>query len=193
MARIGFRNVHVAKITKDDETGFECGTPRKLPPAVEGTFNPNFTRTPYRGDDRTVETIVSMGTGEITLSTHELTDEDLAFLHGHEIKPDGVVVRKSTDVPPEVAVLFETTRSNNKSRYMVLYKCVFAPGEQSHATKPEGAPEPQNDSITGSFTERAYDNAWEAHIDAQNPTHDAQIAANWFKSVYGSTTPVATP
>ncbi|MGG3623864.1 major tail protein [Bacillus gobiensis] len=188
MPRIGFKNLYVAKVLKDSRTELSYETPVYLGDTIEGNLNPNFSRTPYYANDTLKKVYTSMGQGEITLGLGELSDEMSALLFGHKINTDGILEKKESDVAPEFAVLFETPVGDGDSKYVVITKATFTPGEQSMSTKGEGI-EPQTDSVTGSFVPREFDGKWQVSADTRDETTDPTVFTNWFTKVYGQPTP----
>jgi phi13 family phage major tail protein len=176
--RIGFKNLYFSKMIEDNEAGAQYEPLKKLAAAIEGTISPSGGNSLLYADDGPSESLTSSGSGEVSLGVKYLEDEIEALIYGHELAEDGSVDKKSTDVPPYGALIFETTTSTGKSKYYVLYKTKFSPGELSAQTKGEEV-EGQTDSVSGSFLRRDFDEKWMTSADKNNVKVTAASLVEW--------------
>jgi phi13 family phage major tail protein len=182
---IGLSNIVYAKLTADT-VDLEKATyeqPVRIPGAIAATVNPNTTEETLFADDGPYESATTLGAISLELNVVDLPLETQAELFGHKIV-DGVLIRKSTDTPPWVAVGFKTLKSNGKYRYTWLAKGKFSLGEQSAETKGD-AVNYQTPTATGAFVKRECDDEWERHIDEDMTEFDPTKASNWFNNPYG--------
>jgi len=117
----------------------------------------------------------------------EAKDIDLntqAALLGHSVT-GGVLVKKSTDTAPYVALGFKSKKSNGSYRYVWLYKGKFALQEQEYQTA-EDKPKFQTPKIKGTFIKRTFDNAWQKIGDEDHPDWAVSTGTNWFTAVDGA-------
>ncbi|EJW14155.1 phage major tail protein [Paenibacillus alvei DSM 29] len=73
-AAVGLKNMHYAKLIKDDETGVEYSTPKRLAPAITANITPTVNSATLFADDGPLLTANALG--EITV---EIGITDLPF------------------------------------------------------------------------------------------------------------------
>ena len=156
--------------------------PVAVPGVISATINPNASNDTLFADDGPYEVASSIGAIGLELNVADLDYETQAALLGHKIDEKGALVRKSTDVPPWVAVGFRSLKSNGKYRYTWLYKGKFATPEQSNQTKGDSI-NWSTPTISGNFVKRDCDDAWEVHADADDVAA-ASILATFLTTVY---------
>lgn len=183
MATIGLKNLHVAVLT--DEEALTYAAPVKLSPAIEANIEIGTESATLYGDDRAIEAADSLGDIEIELNVADLSPDHYALLLGKTKNADGVIIDKSSDVAPYVALLFEMPKADGKKKMWCYYKVKFqVPGTEA-ATKGDSV-EFQTQTING----KAFplDNEeYRAQIDTSDPDTDAAVAAAWYTSVYKET------
>lgn len=181
MPQVGLRDLHYAVLTSDDSTGVEYDTPKPIVGAINATITPTTNSATLYADDGAAETATALGEITVALNTKDLPSEVQADLLGHEVNSEGVLIRKSTDVAPYVAIGFKSEKSNGKFRYVWLYKGKFQPSEQAYNTKTD-TPEFQTPTINGTFVRREFDDAWQATGDEDDDTFTG--GDTWFDEVY---------
>lgn len=181
---IGFDMLHYATLTTDPTAGEATyGTPVRVVGAVSASINPNTSESTFFADDGPMETASTLGQIELTISSAKIPKKDLAALLGHTITTAGILVKKSTDTPPWVAVGGRALKSNGKYKYFWLLKGKMTPSESNYQTK-EDSVEFQPDSISGSFVKRDSDQAWYIEVDEDDEEEGVAAAvAAWFTSV----------
>lgn len=187
--QVGLRDLHYAILTKDDTTGVAYQTPVKIAGAINAKISPKSETATLYADDGPDETATTLGEIDVELEVKDLPLEVQAALLGHTIS-GGVLVKKSEDIAPYVALGFKSAKSNGKNRYVWLMKGQFQLPEQEYKTK-EGKPAFQTPKIKGTFIKRQYDGMWQKIADEDHPDYVQSIGANWFNSVEGAadTTP----
>lgn len=183
---IGLRNVVYAELTNDPPAGGKAtyGEIKPIAGAISANINPNASSETLFADDGPFETASTIGQITLDLNVADLPLEVQAELFGHEITPNGVLIRKAGDIPPWVAVGFKSLKSNGKYRYTWLAKGKFGLPEQNNETKGDSV-NFQTPTATGSFVKRECDDEWERHIDEDSAGFTPEQAENWFKNPYG--------
>lgn len=178
MARIGVRKLYYAICTKDNETGISYGTPKRIVGLNQIDINPSVQRATAYGDDLPLETASSISDITVGINSVYLPLEDRAALLGHTIDENGVMVSKTDDEAPYVAIMFESKQSGGAIQYEKLLKGQFAESQETFDTKGENI-NFQLPSIEGSFVARANDGKWRKTL----VTTDTTVATSWYASV----------
>lgn len=184
---IGLRNVVIADLVTDPGEGGVATYEDiyKVPGAISANVNPNASSETLFADDGPYETAATIGQISMELNVADLPLELQAKLFGHTLTAEGVLIRKSGDTPPWVAVGFKSLKSNGKYRYTWLAKGKFGMPEQNNETKGDSVSF-QTPTTTGSFVKRECDDEWERHIDEDSTGFTPEQATNWFNNPYGS-------
>lgn len=190
MAIIGLKNLVVTELLTDDATTGKAtySTIKKLAGAISANINPNASNETLFADDGPFDTASTIGQISLDLNVADLSLEDQAFLLGHTITAEGVLIRKGADTPPWVAVGFKSLKSNGKYRYTWLAKGKFSLPEQNNETKGDSV-NFQTPTVSGSFVKRESDDEWERHIDEDTTGYTPEQGTNWFTNPFGTPTP----
>lgn len=180
MATVGVNKLHYAILKKDDATGVEYETPVR----IAGVINVNLSRTTNSNtlyaDDSPYEAATSYGGTSISIEVADLPLEAQAALLGHELK-DGVLIRKSTDQAPYVAILFESTLADGTTQYVKALKGVFRVPNEEYNTKTD-SPEFKTLTIEADFISRKYDHRVDMTVRSSD-SDAAKHIATWYTSV----------
>jgi phi13 family phage major tail protein len=179
--RVGLDSLHYAILTQDDANGVAYNGPVAVDGIISAKISAKENSATLYSDNRPSETSTALG--EITVD-FELKDIPLslqAALLGHTIT-NGVIVRKSTDSAPYVALGFRSLKSNGKNRYIWLYKGRFGIPDDQYKTK-EDKPDYQSQTMSGTFITLENNSQWKAEGDEDEAGFTA--GATWFNSVYG--------
>ena len=176
MPKIGVKNLYYALLTKDDET-VTYGTPKRIVGLNTIDINPTVQRATAYGDDVPLETASSISDITVSLDSVYLPLEDKAALLGHKII-DGVMVSKTDDEAPYVAIMFESKQTQGAIQFEKLLKGKFAESQETFNTKGENI-DYQLHSLNGSFVARAYDGQWRKTVVSTDTT----LAQTWYASV----------
>lgn len=179
MPKIGVKNFYYAICTKDDETGVTYGTPKRIVGLNTIEINPTVQRATAYGDDVPLETASSISEITVNLDSVYLPLEDKASLLGHTVT-DGVMISKTDDESPYVAIIFESKQTKGAIQYEKLLKGKFSEVQETFNTKGENI-EYQLHSLQGSFVARAYDGQWRR----TTVSTDTTLATSWYASVEG--------
>lgn len=143
MAKIGFEYVVAAEldmsVSKSKETA-KYKNARVISPAASVNGSPNTSDVKDYGDDRTVETDVSVTGGTLSLELNEPTMENEAWMLGHEVDVTGGMVRNVNDIPPFLGVGFVgKSKRDGKVVYKskIYLKSQFKEPSDDNATKQE--------------------------------------------------------
>ncbi|WAH38619.1 major tail protein [Alicyclobacillus dauci] len=190
MAKVGLRNFHYAVLTQDDSTGVDYGAIKSVPGIVTSKIQPKSNAATLYADDGPSETATVLGEVDVTIELSELPVEDQAAILGHTIDGNGVLVKKSSDQAPYIAVGFISRKSSGKDLYVWLLKGKAQVPEDDLQTQ-EDKPNFATTSLTLTFVRREYDNAYDARGDEDNSSFTG--SATWFDSVYGGSNDTTAP
>lgn len=180
--QIGVSDLHYAIMTSDEiDSTPAYEAPVKIPGVTTINVNPNASVETLFADDGPYESAATLGQIQVEIMAADLNLDTQAALLGHTVTAEGMLVRKSTDVPPNVAIGFRSLKSNGKYRYTWLAKGKFVPSEMNSETKGDTI-NFQTSSITGNFLKRASDDEWERHIDEDQAEWLQAHSDNWFTS-----------
>lgn len=172
----GLKNIHVAKIASGS-----YATPVAVLGAKEINVELSYEEVTMYADDAIdyMDYIFAGGSG--TLSLTGLSADEYELLFG-STKVDGGVVVKSTDVSPELELLFENDKLGvNGKRMYVLYAVKFAPPSISSKTK-EGSV--SDEAIELSFTVRELaDGKIFKFVDTDSEDAPEGIEDDWYTEV----------
>lgn len=120
------------------------------------------------GDNTVAEMAVSTGVATVEFQFHTIPLEDRVALLGLT-EEDGLIIQKSQVNPPYVAVILEKTKGDGTSELVGLTKGMFTLPSTEAATK-EDTLEFGNDTISGEFSARAFDDVAQvfAHIGKED-------------------------
>ncbi|MNG96004.1 hypothetical protein D3C79_550550 [compost metagenome] len=183
--QIGVSNFVYALLLDDPTEGVATyGATTRVPGIISANVNPNSSNATLFAENGPYETASTIGEIGLELNVADLTFEHQAELFGHSIV-NGVLIRKSSDQPPWVAVGYKTLKSNGRSRYTWLAKGKFALPEQANETKGDSI-NFQTQTASGSFVKRECDDEWERHLDEDSVDYSPSQGTNWFTNPYGT-------
>lgn len=183
--QIGLKDVYYALLTTDPVGGTPTyETPVKIAGAISANINPNASNETLFADDGPYETASTIGQISLELNVADLPLPVQAVLLGHSYE-GAILKRKSSDIPPWVAIGFKTLKSNGKYRFTWLSKGKFSIPEQNNETRGDSV-NFQTPTITGSFVKRDADDEWERHADEDDVDYLASIGTGWFTDPLGS-------
>ena len=149
----GVDNLYVAKIIKDDATGFECDAPIHLAPVAEIGKTTESSSEAHYYDNKAMIVVnsESADTISITMAPPEL--ERLAFITGKSFDAEtGMMVdgERSNDY---YAIMYRTKGTDGKYRYVSRLKGTFSIPEETNQTENNGT-DTTNTSVefTGIYT-----------------------------------------
>ena len=183
MPLIGLDNLYYAVMTTDTSGGVTYLAPTKIANAINIKVDPKQNSSTLYADNGPSETITAMGEISVEIECADITIDDQAVLLGHTVT-GGVIVRKTTDTAPYVAIGFKSKKSNGKYRYSWVVKGKFEePGVENSTA--EDKPKFQTPKLKGTFIMRAFDNMWNRTADEDQASYVETTGTNWFNSVDG--------
>lgn len=191
--RIGVDKLHYAKMTTEDTLNAPpvYEEPKSAPGVMSININPNGSVETLFADDGPYESAATNGQVEVEIQKNQLKTSEKADILGHTVDTDGGIIYSANDVPPYVAIMFRTLRSNGKYRYVTLYKGMFVDPADNNETKGDGI-NFQSETITGRFlklntafkiseTKEAF--PWKYELDEEDDDASAERIAAWFTEV----------
>ena len=170
----GFKNIYVAPLTGDT-----FGTPVPIAGAKQIEAELAYESVQFYADNAIDYSDYIFNGGEGTLTVSGLTTDEYKLLFGSTVADGGVLV-KSTDIAPEVAVLFERKKLGTSDKVLyAIYACKFAPPTIGAQTM-EGSVEEENVELK--FTVRELTNG-EVFFMVDTETHTGTKADNWYQNV----------
>lgn len=182
MARqIGLKDIHIALLTNDDNTGTTYDVPSKLERAISAKLAPKSNSENIYSDD-TVEDVITAFEGvDVEIEINQLSLESRAKLQGAKIVK-GVLIESKNDIPPTIALGFKSKKNNGKYRYVWLLKGKFELAEDEFDTEGE-KPQPKSAKLKGTFFARDYDGNYRFIADEDAVDIDQLIIDGWFAAV----------
>lgn len=171
----GFRNIHIAKLSGE-------GT-YVTPVAVSGAkaieAELAYENIQFYADNAIDFSDFIFTGGEGTLTVAGLTMAEYNTLFGSTVADGGVLV-KSTDIAPEVAILFERNKLGTSEKvYYALYACKFAPPSITAQTFEGGIEE---ETVELQFTVREVADGSVFYM-LDSGEHVGSKATNWYTTV----------
>ena len=180
---IGISNLHVAEMLTDPAGGTATyDTPLSLGKVlIQAQIQPQNATADLYADNQSIDSASATQKVNITLNTAALPLEYQAYILGHSVT-DGVMTVDKDDVPPYLAVLFESNKRNGKKRFVKYYKVQFSESDSTENTKGENI-EYNTPTITGSAIYRVSDGLLGIIADEEAPDFVATTASSWYLSV----------
>ena len=186
MARIaGVKSIHIAKIESYGENGKPTyGEIKELKQFISFSSTKNFSEMNWYSNDIVEETFKSVVDMELEIVLGKLDNETKALIMGSEYNSKGVLVEKSDDAQAEFAVIVVLSQmgTTNGTINQVFYRTKLTMDGVSAETKTDSVTDSQL-TLTGRAIPLA-NGRISCTIDSLDSKADAQVIANWTKSVY---------
>lgn len=182
---VGFKNMVIAPVVKDDESGTTYGELQRVAGAIDASITPenNDPDVQYFDD---VEGDVLYPDPELTFST-TLADLPLSIqemIFSNKIDDNGVLIRAANDKPGYYAVGFMSEKANGTYRYVWLYKVRAKPITENYATKEGTSITRQTGKVEWTAIKRTSDGRYQAVADEGQNGFTAEKAKTFLESVY---------
>lgn len=186
MATIGLDKLYYAPITEGSSGEETYGTPVQLAKAISAELSIELNEATLFADDGQAEAVKEFKSGTISLGVDDIGSAVAAALVGATVDANGVLISRSEDSAPYVAIGFRAKKANGKYKYFWLYRVLFGVPAASLATK--------GDSITFStptiegtiFRRNKADtngkHPWKAEITEDGT--NASVISSWYTTVY---------
>lgn len=198
--RCGLRDIYLAKVTKNDASGYTAGTPFKLARAIKAKITDSYNSEKIYSDDGTEDIVNTYQGTTIELEVNTLAPQDRAALWAR-LYENGFLVEASEDTPPELALGYRTRQLNGKYEFVWYYCGKFDQGQEEEYNTIEDKKNAVTSTIKGSFYERQKadmlpkadtgeneeKHLFRVRVDESNLAEDAAEAADaikaWFAKV----------
>ena len=150
----GVDNLYVAEVTKDDESGYTCGTPIHLAPVAEVGKSTDSSSEAHYYDNKAMIVINSESADTISITMAPPTLEKLSMIIGKSFDATTGMMVDSPRQNKYFAIMYRTKGTDGKYRYVSRLKGQFTIPEEVSATEDDGT-DANNTSIefTGIYTE----------------------------------------
>ena len=131
---IGVRDLHIAKITKDDLSGTTYASPVAVPSLISIEIADNTENVTFYSDDVVEQVIPAFSGKEVTIELGYLSHEIEAMISGNTYE-NGVFTQSGDAVASEYAIMFRAPLSKGGFQYVTLYKGVLSRNEATYQGK----------------------------------------------------------
>lgn len=181
-----FRDLYVARVTKNTATTYTTDTPVKLARAIKGKVSDKYSTEKIYSDDGVEEVTESYEGTDVEFEVNSLAPQDKSLLFGH-LYQNGFLTKNKEDRAPEVAVGYRAKKMNGKYEFAWLYVGTFGQGYDDNYETEADKVTTQTATLKGSFYERAIDGNFQIQVDESNLLEehaDAKTAIEeWFSKV----------
>lgn len=146
---IGCQQLHIAEVTKDDNSGATFGKPEAVPSLISIEITDNTENVTFYSDDQIEQVIPAYSGKEVTIELGYLSNELEAKISGNTYE-HGVFVQSKDAVAKEFAILFRAPLSKGGFQYVCLYKGVLSRESSNYKGKEESI-ESSNVVLNGIF------------------------------------------
>ena len=150
----GVDNLYVARVMKDDSTGYTCETPVKLAPVAEIGKSTDSSSEAHYYDNKALIVINSEGADTITITVAPPELEMLAKITGRTFDDTTGMMVDNVRENSYFAIMYRTKGTDGKYRYVSRLKGQFGIPDETAATENDGT-DANNTQITftGIYTE----------------------------------------
>ena len=185
---IGLKNVVIAPLLTDTESGHTYGDLQLVAGAIEASVTPdNADPDILYADDIEFDTLYADPSIDFKLKMADLPLVIQEMIFNNKVDDNGVLIRTAQDKPPYFAVGFKSEKSNGKYRYVWLYKVRAKPLTENFATKEGDTINRQNPEVEFTAIKRTHDARYQAVADEDENGFTAAKAATFLGSVYEPT------
>lgn len=181
---IGLTNLLFCKLLTDDVTTGKAtyDAPERILGAITATFSPNAGNDTLFADDGPYDTASSLGAMSLELNVADIPAEQRASILGQTYDATrGILISKSTDTPPWLAVGMSVKKSNGAERYLWYLKGKFAAPDDNNQTKADSI-NWNTPTISGNFVKRDCDDQWRVSCDTDDEGVIAAVKDDFFES-----------
>lgn len=176
--KYGLTNVHYAVVSEGADGTITYGTPKRIYGAVSLSGKANIDKEDIAADD--ISDYVTMYDNKGYDGEIELLDADDNFridVLGETKDANGVVIENKDAVPKKIALLYEMSGDNKKTRF-VLYSCSVTKPDIDASTKGDKV-EPKSDKISFTASPARDTGNIKAKVNEGETSY-----SNWYKAVY---------
>ena len=188
-SRVGLRDVVFAKLLTDTVGGVTYDAIEDMVESLSLDITPDGRDPDIQYADD-LESDVMYGDPEIkaSLETKELPLSLRAWLLGHAVDANGVMVERNDDTPAYFAMGFKSEKRNGADRYQWLLKGRAAPVAETNKTKEGKTVTRQTDKLEMTFIKRTFDGHVKTTVDSDTAAFES-VKATFFNAPYATTLP----
>ena len=186
---IGVRDLHIAKITKDDLSGTTYEFPVAVPSLISIEIADNTENVTFYSDDVVEQVIPAFSGKEVTIELGYLDHSIEALISGNTYE-NGVFTQSGDAVASEYAIMFRAPLSKGGFQYVTLYKGVLSRNEATYQGKEESI-ESSNVTLTGVFMPLISNGKVSARANSTDEGAE-EFTNKWFEAVQTKFTPAMT-
>lgn len=186
---IGVRDLHIAKITKDDLSGTTYESPVAVPSLISIEIADNTENVTFYSDDVVEQVIPAFSGKEVTIELGYLDHSIEALISGNTYE-NGVFTQSGDAVASEYAIMFRAPLSKGGFQYVTLYKGVLSRNEATYQGK-EDTIESSNVTLTGVFMPLISNGKVSARANSTDEGAE-EFTNKWFEAVQTKFTPAMT-
>lgn len=186
---IGVRDLHIAKITKDDLSGTTYESPVAVPSLISIEIADNTENVTFYSDDVVEQVIPAFSGKEVTIELGYLDHSIEALISGNTYE-NGVFTQSGDAVASEYAIMFRAPLSKGGFQYVTLYKGVLSRNEATYQGKEESI-ESSNVTLTGVFMPLISNGKVSARANSTDEGAE-EFTNKWFEAVQTKFTPAMT-
>ena len=183
---IGVRDLHIAKITKDDLSGTTYESPVAVPSLISIEIADNTENVTFYSDDVVEQVIPAFSGKEVTIELGYLDHSIEALISGNTYE-NGVFTQSGDAVASEYAIMFRAPLSKGGFQYVTLYKGVLSRNEATYQGKEESI-ESSNVTLTGVFMPLISNGKVSARANSTDEGAE-EFTSKWFTAVQTEFTP----
>ena len=188
MATIGLDKVYYATITEDANGAETYGTPAILAKGMTASLTVELLEAILYADDGADEIVKEFKSGTLSLGVNDIGANVAAALTGVTIDSNKVIIARSEDAAPYVAVGFRAKKANGKYRYFWLYRVRFGIPATNLTTKGDSITF-STPTIEGTIMRRNKADAqgkhpWKAEVTEGDTGVETSTITGWYSAVY---------
>lgn len=188
MSTIGLKNVVIAPVTNDDDTGTTYGEVTELAGAIDAMVTPQNTEADVQyADDGEYDAVYPDPEVEFQLQVADVSLKARELIFAHTIDSNGVLIKNANDKAGYFAVGFKSEKADHTYRYVWLYKVRAAPMTENYATKEGENVTRQTGTINFTAIKRNSDGNWQAIADEGLNGFDESKAKTFLSKPYEKT------
>lgn len=150
----GVDSLYIAKVTKDDSTGYVCGTPIYLSPVAEIARRTDSSAEAHNYDNKAMIVVNSEAADTITITMAPPVLEKLALITGRSFDENTGMMVDSPRQNKYFALMYRVKGTDGKYRYVSRLKGQFNIPEDDAQTENDGTDATNTEiEYTGIYTE----------------------------------------
>lgn len=179
----GFKNLVYCVMDDNDKETYKSDV-KKLGSAISMKLTPSTSEEELYCDNVLDEVLSAMNKFKVELEIKDLEESVEADIFGHLIdETNGGIIKKATDVAPNVAIGGIITYANGTEKYFWLTKVKFSEADEEAKTEGEKK-EAQTKKITGTGSARARDKVWKHSVRTDNTAFTENNQKSYFNAPY---------